>query len=49
MQRFSWLIWAALTVVAVASVGTLALHRGETISAMPGNCKLRSGVSSQAL
>ncbi|WP_457095681.1 carbon starvation CstA family protein [Lysobacter sp. P5_B9] len=34
MQRFSWLVWAALTVVAVASVGTLALHRGETISAM---------------
>jgi carbon starvation protein len=34
MQRFSWIIWAALTVTAVASVGTLALHRGETISAM---------------
>ncbi|MFC5569629.1 carbon starvation CstA family protein [Lysobacter yangpyeongensis] len=34
MQRFSWIIWLALTVVAVASLGTLALHRGETISAM---------------
>jgi len=34
MQRFSWIIWLLLTVVAVASLGTLALHRGETISAM---------------
>jgi carbon starvation protein len=34
MQRFSWIIWLLATVVAVASLGTLALHRGETISAM---------------
>ncbi|QNP41107.1 carbon starvation CstA family protein [Lysobacter solisilvae (ex Woo and Kim 2020)] len=34
MQRFSWIIWLLVTVVAVASLGTLALHRGETISAM---------------
>jgi len=34
MQRFSWIIWFLVTVVAVASLGTLALHRGETISAM---------------
>ncbi len=34
MQRFSWIIWLAVTVVAVAGLGTLALHRGETISAM---------------
>lgn len=34
MQRFSWIIWLLATVFAVASLGTLALHRGETISAM---------------
>lgn len=34
MKGFSWLGWAALAVLAAFCIGTIALHRGETISAM---------------
>ena len=34
MKGLSWLGWAALAVLAAFCLGTLALHRGETISAM---------------
>ncbi|RPE81071.1 carbon starvation CstA family protein [Vulcaniibacterium tengchongense] len=34
MKAFSWLGWAALAVLAAFCLGTVALHRGETISAM---------------
>ncbi|HEY5781493.1 MAG TPA: carbon starvation CstA family protein [Lysobacter sp.] len=34
MKGLSWLGWAALAVLAVFCLGTIALHRGETISAM---------------
>lgn len=34
MKSFSWLGWAALAVLAAFCIGTIALHRGETISAM---------------
>lgn len=34
MKGLSWLGWAALAVLAAFCLGTIALHRGETISAM---------------
>jgi carbon starvation protein len=34
MKVLSWLGWAALAVLAAFCLGTIALHRGETISAM---------------
>lgn len=34
MKALSWLGWVALAVLAVFCIGTIALHRGETISAM---------------
>jgi carbon starvation protein len=34
MQRFSWIFWTLLAVLATVCLGTLALQRGETISAM---------------
>lgn len=34
MKGLSWLGWAALAVLAAFCIGTIALHRGETISAM---------------
>ena len=34
MKALSWLGWVALAILAVFCIGTIALHRGETISAM---------------
>ncbi len=34
MQRFSWIFWALLALLAAFCLGTIALQRGETISAM---------------
>ncbi len=34
MNRLSWVAWIALAVLAAFSLGTIALHRGETINAM---------------
>ncbi|HEY5851680.1 MAG TPA: carbon starvation CstA family protein [Lysobacter sp.] len=34
MKALSWLGWVAVAVLAVFCIGTIALHRGETISAM---------------
>ena len=34
MKGLSWFGWAAIAVLAAFCVGTIALHRGETISAM---------------
>ena len=34
MKGLAWIGWAALAVLATFALGTIALHRGETISAM---------------
>ncbi|MHB8912234.1 MAG: carbon starvation CstA family protein [Lysobacter sp.] len=34
MKGLSWIAWVALAVLAAFSLGTIALHRGETINAM---------------
>lgn len=34
MKALSWLGWVAVAILAVFCIGTIALHRGETISAM---------------
>jgi len=34
MKSLSWLAWAALAVLAAFCIGTIALHRGETINAI---------------
>ena len=34
MKALSWLGWIAVAVLAVFCIGTIALHRGETINAM---------------
>ena len=34
MKGLSWVGWAAVAVLATFCLGTIALHRGETISAL---------------